>query len=353
MRRVLALAAALSISTNAVHAAGRAGLEQRVERLEAESAIRSLLVRYGATLDARDYAAYAELFSDGGVWIGSYGTFTGREAIHRMLVENMGVPEVGRRNTANFHMMTNPLITVTGNRAHADSRFLFWVKDQDGRPSPLMAGRYEDEFVRERGEWKIARRKAWGVIPWSDPEDPAYRAGAAGTAAPVALPVPAGTGEIDDRLRRVEDLLAIQRLQIEYSGRLDARDIDGYVALFAPEATWQVGTLIKHGPDEIRRLLLDLYGPTPNGFVNMSEVSIVADPRIELHGDHATGTVRHVLLQRGAHGEPVPVLTGQYTDEYVREDGAWKILHRVDRPVMPTADEWRKQMATKIKRSSD
>ncbi|HSG34059.1 MAG TPA: hypothetical protein VLA37_05955, partial [Sphingomonadaceae bacterium] len=37
--------------------------EERLQRLEAESAIRRILVEYGAFLDGRDYAAYAALFA--------------------------------------------------------------------------------------------------------------------------------------------------------------------------------------------------------------------------------------------------------------------------------------------------
>ena len=48
---------------------------------------------------------------------------------------------------------------------------------------------------------------------------------------------------------------------------------------------------------------------------------------------------------RGADGSPVPELAGVYEDEFIREDGQWKILHRVDNPIMPTAEEWRKEMA--------
>ena len=41
-------------------------LEQRIERLESESAIRRILVDYAAFLDGRDYARYAALFAPDG-----------------------------------------------------------------------------------------------------------------------------------------------------------------------------------------------------------------------------------------------------------------------------------------------
>jgi hypothetical protein len=39
------------------------------------------------------------------------------------------------------------------------------------------------------------------------------------------------------------------------------------------------------------------------------------------------------------------MLTGLYEDELIRVDGEWKILRRVDNPIMPTPEEWRKVMA--------
>ena len=41
---------------------------------------------------------------------------------------------------------------------------------------------------------------------------------------------------------------------------------------------------------------------------------------------------------------PPPVLSGVYEDEFVREDGAWKILRRIDHTIMPTPEQWRQQM---------
>ena len=49
-------------------------------------------------------------------------------------------------------------------------------------------------------------------------------------------------------------------------------------------------------------------------------------------------------MKRGPDGSPTPTLAGRYEDELIREDGQWKILRRVDFPVMPTAEEWGKIM---------
>jgi ketosteroid isomerase-like protein len=312
-------------------------LEQRVQRMEDESTIRRMLIEYGAFLDAKDYHSYASLFAEDGVWQGGFGTFTGPAAIEAMLTANLGAPEPGFVNKANFHMLTNPLITLDGDRAHVESKYLFWTASPDSRPTPLLAGRYVDEFVRVGGQWRIARRTTWGQIPFRDPNLPVP----AGAAPPTAAPSDAV------RLRRVEDQLAIQRVLVEYGARIDARDYAGYAALFAREGTWQNGATVKRGRAEIEALLVGLFGTPAAGYVNREDYHLISNPQIDVDGDRARVRSRHLLVMRGADGSPVPELAGVYEDEFIREDGQWKILHRVDNPIMPTPDEWRKEMAAR------
>ena len=108
------IAGALLAAPSVVVAQAQPTLEQRVQRMEDESAIRRMLIEYGKFLDAKDYHAYAALFAPDGVWQGGFGTFTGPAAIEAMLTANLGAPEAGFVNKANFHMLTNPLIALDG-----------------------------------------------------------------------------------------------------------------------------------------------------------------------------------------------------------------------------------------------
>ena len=141
-------------------ALGQQSLEQRVQRMEDESRIRRMLIEYGAYLDAKDYRAYAGLFAPDGVWQGGFGTFTGPAAIEAMLTANLGAPEPGFVNKANFHMLTNPLITIDGDRAHVESKYLFWTASPDSRPTPLLAGRFSTARRPARTRRRSARRAA-------------------------------------------------------------------------------------------------------------------------------------------------------------------------------------------------
>jgi uncharacterized protein (TIGR02246 family) len=149
-----------------------ATLTQRVQQLEDEKAIREVVIRYGEYLDARDYAAYASLFASDGVWTGGFGSFTGPAAIQEMLEKNLGKPEAGFINKANFHLVTTVVAEVEGETAKVRSRYMFFTASPENRPAAALAGRYVDNFVRENGVWKIKNRITHGVIPYRDGNDP-------------------------------------------------------------------------------------------------------------------------------------------------------------------------------------
>jgi hypothetical protein len=147
-------------------------LEKHVQQLQDQVAIREVLIRYGEYLDARDYAGYASLFAKDGVWTGGFGSASGPAAIQAMLEEHLGKPEPGFLNKSNFHLMTTAVIEVDGDTAKARSRYMFFTASPDNKPTPALAGRYVDDFVRESGVWKIKLRTTNGVIPFRDGSDP-------------------------------------------------------------------------------------------------------------------------------------------------------------------------------------
>ena len=131
-------------------AADPSGLEARVRRLEDEQAIARLLLDYGRTLDARDFAAYAALFAA--------GTFKGpgeiQAAMERIFASAADIPK-----GQNFHAMSNFVIAVQGDRATAKSVFVFYQMEGN-KPNATVAGRYEDILIRVGGVWKFQQRNA-------------------------------------------------------------------------------------------------------------------------------------------------------------------------------------------------
>lgn len=156
---MLALAPAAAMAQ-----ASAATLEQRMQRVEDELAIRRILVDYARLLDERDYAGFADLFTPEGEWNRADGSGRkGRAAIRAVLEEVMG--PAGAPNAANYHLISNPRVDLEGDRARATSRYLFVMRGPDGQPVPALAGVYHDEFVRHQGEWMIKRRVAEDIMP--------------------------------------------------------------------------------------------------------------------------------------------------------------------------------------------
>ena len=159
---------------------------------------------------------------------------------------------------------------------------------------------------------------------------------------PFSMSWAAGSATLEQRLQRVEDELAIRRVLVDYSAAQDARDYSRYAGLFASNGEWVNGKTVYKGREAIHKMLVDLYGEPPAGFINSESYHISSNPQVDVDGDHARARSRHLLIMRGPGGEPTPMLAGVYEDELIREAGQWKILRRVDTPVMPTADEWMK-----------
>ncbi|MBU0557788.1 MAG: nuclear transport factor 2 family protein [Alphaproteobacteria bacterium] len=164
----------------------------------------------------------------------------------------------------------------------------------------------------------------------------------AGLSAPSLAETPKAALTVEQRLQRVEDELAIRRIIVDYAATQDARDYAGYAALFATNGEWVNGKTVHKGREAIYKMLVNLYGTPPEGFVNNESYHLSSNAQIDIDGDRATAHSRHLLVWRGPNGDPVPALAGRYEDEFIRENGEWKILRRVDYPVMPTPEEWMK-----------
>lgn len=149
---------------------------QTIQRLSDVEAIRTLLLNYGRLLDDRKLAEYSQLFARDGEWIGGFGGTKGPANILAMMQKSFTLPN--EPASRNYHVLTNMIIDVTGDRATAWSRWAFMVASPDKKPVAMVGGRYEDDLVREDGRWKFLRRVVVADIPYMDPR----------TAAPAATP---------------------------------------------------------------------------------------------------------------------------------------------------------------------
>ena len=137
----------------------------RLQRLEDLQAIHQLFVDYGDRLDAGDLDGYADLFTDDGeLLLGPLGRAQGRDAIKEMMAPSLA-GLVGR----SFHQISNPRVTLDGDRATAVVMWTVIQVDDAGRPVMPMMGHHEDDLVRDGGRWRIRRRKGFVDIPAAMP----------------------------------------------------------------------------------------------------------------------------------------------------------------------------------------
>jgi hypothetical protein len=162
--RVLMLVVVVGLSSWPGQAAGQqpsstATMTARLQKLEDKEAIHALLMNYGRTLDARDFAGFEQLFArDSEFASGGGGDAKGPAAI-RALLEGLlkmnAAPVPGR----DFHLFYNETIEVSGDRATALSKGAFMVRGQNNRLEMSILANYHDELVREDGRWKFKRRQ--------------------------------------------------------------------------------------------------------------------------------------------------------------------------------------------------
>lgn len=152
-------------------------IETRIGRLEDVEHIRSLKAHYCDLCDeGYDADALIELFTADAVWDGGeLGRFDGRDAIHRFF-SNMP-----RAMSFAIHHITNAAVRIGEDGNTATGRWYLLQAATTTRDSQAvwLAGRYDDELVREQDRWlfrqvKLQPRfltpfeKGWAEVPFAD-----------------------------------------------------------------------------------------------------------------------------------------------------------------------------------------
>jgi hypothetical protein len=139
------------------------------------------------------------------------------------------------------------------------------------------------------------------------------------------------TASIEQRLRAIEDELAIRNLAARFTDCANERDFDGFADLWSAHGVWEIGPPLAsraEGVDAIVAMLKRLLAPQ-TGFMQMTHSGV-----IQIDGDRATA--RFVQREHaygkgtGANGadrfyENLAV----YNDTLAREvDGKWRFTCR-------------------------
>lgn len=145
-------------------------------------------------------------------------------------------------------------------------------------------------------------------------------------------------GDLDQRLRRVEDRIELADLVATYGRAVDDRDVELLTSLYTTDAVFDSVMGPVRGRDDVVRYYLErmrMYGPSFH-IPHSQTVEFTSD-------DEATGVVT-------AHAE-LGMPDGafwiglRYHDHYVREDGRWrfrerKVLQLYAMPLAELADDY-------------
>jgi SnoaL-like domain len=295
----------------------------RVAALEDTDQIRRLTQEYRRYLDDRDLHAYSLLFAADGEWTGGTGHGKGPAGIEAMLEERL--PARTAAGPVAWHLVTEPEVQLDGGTARGAASWAWVGRGADGTPVMRLLGHYDDRYVRQEGRWRFGRRAAHTDIPHRPLELPdGWDSGG-----PAAAGAPAA-GDLEARLRRLEDLAQIRQLFVDYKIVLDKQDFAAYAALFAADGEFVAGDQVARGRAAIQALVEGMPGSLL-GAGPGDDFHVVVNPLIELDPadpDRARAEVTWLYVVRGANDTPRLAKLGHYDDELTREDGRWRFARR-------------------------
>jgi ketosteroid isomerase-like protein len=162
-----------------------------------------------------------------------------------------------------------------------------------------------------------------------------------------------GAESLEERLRVVEDRLAIEQLLMRYAAALNTDDADTYVSLFTPDATFELRRQVDEppflGPFEGRAALRRQWFPdVPTNTAGAARFGpmrhVTTNYEIDVTG--GTATVRAFFIEVVSNGANTPPgsnpptihAMGRYEDELVKVDGRWFFSKRV--VITDMNEEW-------------
>jgi hypothetical protein len=146
---------------------GRPATDARLSALEDRQAIHELLISYGRTLDARDFAGFERLFARDAEYGGVGGALAKGPAEIRARLEAALKANAAPMPGRDWHFLLNETVDLHGDEATAVSMGVFFVRGEGNKLESNSIAIYTDHLVREDGAWKFKRR-VLGAVPAAD-----------------------------------------------------------------------------------------------------------------------------------------------------------------------------------------
>ncbi len=136
------------------------GMERRLGAAEDIQEIHQLQRRYVNALICTEWDVCADCFAeDGRVDVYLHAPVEGKEAIRKWFKEELSLTHAGKEGD----ILVQPEITLDGDRAHGKwLLYMMYAYPRTGQMLFWVQGFYENEYVREKGQWKIS------LMTWSE-----------------------------------------------------------------------------------------------------------------------------------------------------------------------------------------
>ena len=125
----------------------------------------------------------------------------------------------------------------------------------------------------------------------------------------------------DDALDRLLSVQAVERLGAEYCHGADKKQLDRFLAVWHPDAVWDVGTHEFTGHDQITEAIERQWAAISQMHHWTSNTSVTQD------GDRATAESDVTAMSLLPDGTWL-FSGGTYLDEAARRDGEWRLVRR-------------------------
>jgi hypothetical protein len=371
-----------------------AALEQRGSLVRDYKDIKRLQRAYGYYVDQALWDEVAELFAaDGTIEIGLDGVYVGKPRIREYLYALGGGRAGLSQGQLNEHMQLMPVITVAPDGLTAKGRWrAIIMAGQLGENAVWGEGPYENEYVKEDGVWKLKTvhwfqsvvvpyEGGWQVnedvnggkwvsseLPPDRPSTVEYATWPSVWLPPFHFPNPvrgerppaptppepaaalsvealaARAAQLAQEVALLEDQNEVERLQRTYGFYIDEALWSAAAELFADDATAEIGASgVFVGKARIAELLRSQGPefPQPGRLFDRMQLQ----PVVHVAPDGLTAKGRwRLFAQEAVHGQFANWGVGVYENDYVKEDGVWKIsrLHAYHRMYTPYEDGWGK-----------
>jgi hypothetical protein len=345
-------------------------LALNLERAESVRAVKRLQETYAQYSQFGLWTDMAALFADEAqLWYGKDNE-RGRPAIEQYFVIRFGEGTHGLKSGGlHTQMVLRPLINLSADGQTAKGRWWeFSMTGQYGVKAEWAAGIFENEYVRERGVWKISRMRynpmfagpyatGWRnidedqkIVPYHFTPDetgipvPDLPASAIGSVDPKMNPATALTA-LEQRIAVMNDEDKVRNLQNAYGYYMDRKMWDDVTDLFTADGALSIANVgVYHGPKSIRRAL-ERSGPAGLKQGQLNEL-MQLDMAVAIEPGGMEARARGLefgMLGEADHGTAFYTLA-IFENRYVKQGDIWRIREMRIFPLMKTeyAQGWAK-----------